>query len=438
MHHKVAAAEGIRGIACFMVIFSHLSLSFFPYLHSFGSYRAPPYALELAIHHSPFGFFYSGTAAVYIFFVLSGYVLTYSIVNSQQPRTKIKSMTLKRLPRLMLPALGSCVLLWLAFYSMQPDGQYVSAWLDALGSEVTGSASLSSLADALYDGVVRTFWYGWSQYNWVLWTMKFELVGSLLIFALLYVHYALPQRSNDAVVKSPSLLAPLWRPVFMLFLLIGLLLLSYISLRMTPFDSNSLTEWSALDILENMLEIVAFLLGMLLFFYYQVLSELMNDWLAFTLLALGLYCAGVHDSSVCYRWLNPWLDGRTYNLLNFIAGPFIVSAVLMNTRLARLFSTSIPVYLGRISFAAYLNHLLIIYVVGLPLFNLLHQWQVSYAISALLSCTAVIGVTIAFSEVYYRVVDQNTLRFSAWLAHVLIRPKSTEATEATQKKPAYK
>lgn len=434
MHHKVAAAEGIRGIACFMVIFSHLSLSFFPYLHSFGRYRAPPYALELAIHHSPFGFFYSGTAAVYIFFVLSGYVLTYSIVNSQQPRTKIKSMTLKRLPRLMLPALGSCVLLWLAFYSMQPDGQYVSAWLDALGSEVsgsevTGSASLSSLTDALYDGVVRTFWYGWSQYNWVLWTMKFELVGSLLIFGLLYARYVPAKTLNRLGLESYVA-----RSVLMTGLLIFLLILSYVSLRMTPFDSNSLTEWSALDILENMLEIVAFLLGMLLFFYYQVLSELMNNWLAFTLLALGLYCAGVHDSSVCYRWLNPWLDGRTYNLLNFIAGSFIVSAVLMNTRLAGLFSTRIPVYLGRISFAAYLNHLLIIYVVGLPLFNLLHQWQISYAISALLSCTAVIGVTIAFSEVYYRVVDQNTLRFSAWLAQTLLRPK---ITEPRIKKPAH-
>ena len=434
MHHKVAAAEGIRGIACFMVIFSHLSLSFFPYLHSFGSYRAPPYALELAIHHSPFGFFYSGTAAVYIFFVLSGYVLTYSIVNSQQPRAKIKAMTLKRLPRLMLPALGSCVLLWLAFYSMQPDGQYVSAWLDALGSEVTGSeiagsVSLSSLTDALYDGVIRTFWYGWSQYNWVLWTMKFELVGSLLVFGLLYARYLPAKTLNRLGLESYVA-----RFVLMTGLLIFLLILSYVSLRMTPFDLDSLAELSVLDIVENTLELVAFLLGMLLFFYYQVLSELMNDWLAFTLLALGLYCAGVHDSSVFYRWLNPWLDGRTYNLLNFIAGPFIVSAVLMNTRLAGLFSTSIPVYLGRISFAAYLNHLLIIYVVGLPLFNLLHQWQISYAISALLSCAAVIGVTIAFSEVYYRVVDQNTLRFSAWLAQMLLRPK---ITEPRIKKPAH-
>ncbi|RYZ99820.1 MAG: acyltransferase, partial [Moraxellaceae bacterium] len=402
-----------------------------------------PYALELAIHHSPFGFFYSGTAAVYIFFVLSGYVLTYSIVNSQQPRAKIKAMTLKRLPRLMLPALGSCLLLWLAFYSVQPDGQYVSEWLDALGSEVTGSeiassgisgsVSLSSLTDALYDGVIRTFWYGWSQYNWVLWTMKFELVGSLLVFGLLYARYVPAKTLNRMGLESYVA-----RFVLMTGLLIFLLILSYVSLRMTPFDLDSLAELSVLDIVENTLELVAFLLGMLLFFYYQVLSELMNDWLACTLLALGLYCAGVHDSSVFYRWLNPWLDGRTYNLLNFIAGPLIVMAVLMNTRLAGLCSTKIPVYLGRISFAAYLNHLLIIYVVGLPLFNLLYQWQLSYATSALISCAAVIGMTIVFSEVYYRVVDQNTLRFSAWLAHVLIRPKSTEATEATQKKPAYK
>jgi len=32
---KVLSVESIRGVACFMVLLSHLSLTFFPYLHAF-------------------------------------------------------------------------------------------------------------------------------------------------------------------------------------------------------------------------------------------------------------------------------------------------------------------------------------------------------------------------------------------------------------------
>ncbi len=392
MQHKVAAAEGIRGIACFMVVFSHLSLSFFPYLHSFDQYHLTAYPLELAIHHSPFAFFYSGTAAVYIFFVLSGYVLSYAIMNSRNPLQKILSMTIKRFPRLMLPALGSCLLLWLAFHYLQPSGQYVSEWIDVLGEENPGP-----LSNAFFDGVVRTFWYGWSQYNWVLWTMKFELVGSLLVFALLYAH---------CKKITWSIMLPL------------VLVASYLLLRMMPFHMANLLQASWLDIVENNLEMLCFLLGMLCFFRFRRLGNLT----AFSLLALGLYCAGVHDNSPSYAWLNPWLDHRTYNLLNFMAGPLVVAAILMNEKLASLFSKRIPVYLGKISFAAYLNHLLLIYVLGLPLFNYLHHAShLSYAANALLTCAVVIAATIIFSELYYRLVDQNAMRFSAWLANICFK-----------------
>lgn len=391
MQHKVAAAEGIRGIACFMVILSHLSLSFFPYLHSFDQNRLQPHALELLIHQSPFAFFYSGTAAVYIFFVLSGYVLTYAIVNSRDPLQKIRSMSVKRLPRLMLPTLGSCMLLWLAFHTMHPSGLYLSEWIDALGEENPGS-----FYEALYDGIIRTFWYGWSQYNWVLWSIKFECVGSFVVFALLYTHYK-------------NMLTYLVLPV--------VLLLSYMALHLMPFEIDSLLKASWLDILENNFEIFSFLLGMLCFFKSRRLGNLT----AFSLLMAGLYCAGVHDNSLSYVWLNPWLDQRTYNILNFLAGPLLVIALLMNDTLANLFSTRILVYLGKISFAAYLNHLLIIYVVGLPFFNVLHAYSpLGYVTHALLSCTLVITVTIIFSEIYYRLIDQNAMRFSGWLARCIL------------------
>lgn len=386
MQNKVAAAEGIRGIACFMVVLSHLSLSFFPYLHYFDHSRLPPSSLELSIHHSPFAFFYSGTAAVYIFFVLSGYVLSYAIMKGNNQLYKIKSMTIKRYPRLMLPSLGSCILLWLAFTYAQPNGAHLSEWIDVMGEQIH-----TPFWDSLFDGSIRVFWLGYSQYNWVLWTMKIELVGSLLVFILLY-----------AKLKRYSLL---WvTPLALLF--------SYMLLHMVPFDATAFNNLKWMDLVEQNLEMLSFLIGMLVFFKYRLLS----NPLCFALLALGLYCAGVHDNSASYSWLNEGLGGRTYNLLNFLAGPLIVISILMNKTLAEFFSTKIPVYLGKISFAAYLNHLLIIYIVGIPCFNWLNSLHVSYGIAALITCVVVIAMTVVVSEIYYRLVDKSAMKFSGLLA----------------------
>ena len=113
---KLLAVESIRGLACFMVLLSHLSLMFFPYLHAFSGKASPiTNPIQSFIHDSPLGFFYSGTSAVFIFFVLSGYILTKVAIRSGDSG-KIISMTAKRYPRLMVPALASCVLAY-AFFS---------------------------------------------------------------------------------------------------------------------------------------------------------------------------------------------------------------------------------------------------------------------------------------------------------------------------------
>lgn len=392
MQNKVAAAEGIRGIACFMVVLSHLSLSFFPYLHNFDQYRLIPYWFETAIHQSPFAFFFSGTAAVYIFFVLSGYVLTYAVMKGSNQTQKIKTMVIKRYPRLMIPALGSCLLLWLAVTYLNPNGSYLSEWIDIFGSEYHGS-----LPDAFYDGMVRTFWNGYSAYNWVLWTMKIELVGSLLVFALLY-----------AKLKNLSFYWTI--PTGLIF--------SYIAIRLTPFDANHLLNLTFMDVFENNLEMLCFLFGMLIFFKFRLLSAT----LSVPLLLIGLYCAGVHNNSPSYAWIYQWLGDRSYNILNFLSGLMIVSAILMNQSLAKIFSTKIPVYLGKISFAAYLNHLLIIYVVGIPVFNALYELQFNYLSAAFITITVIIICTILFSELYYRLVDKQAMQFSNFMGR-LVSPK---------------
>ena len=87
---KINAAESIRGLACLAVVLSHLSLTFFPQLHNFGESAVQQYNFFALLHNSPLAFFYSGTGAVFVFFVLSGYVLSLSSLNKPNATERLK------------------------------------------------------------------------------------------------------------------------------------------------------------------------------------------------------------------------------------------------------------------------------------------------------------------------------------------------------------
>jgi len=388
---KIEAAEAIRGVACLFVVFSHLSLTFFPSMHHFFDEQTTTTNFELMMHNSPFAFWYSGTAAVYIFFVLSGYVLTYTIVNSRDPIKKIQAMSIKRYPRLMLPALASCILLWAAYSFYQPPIQHVTSWGKEIGNvphlfDEGLTASLfgdinqysvfwarciehfGSFVAAGFDGSIRSFFFGYSDYNWVLWTMRIELLGSFVLFFLLYLR-----------TKKPIFA---WLiPIATIVLCLNVDYLGYAS----------------------------FLIGSLFYFHKKKLATVP----ALFCLLLGLYFAGVHNTSSAYSVFYNLLDDQTYEVLNFLAGPLIVISIMWNAKLADVFSNRVTIFLGKISFAAYLNHLLILYVVGIPLFEFLFDQQFGYGLSALTSCIVVVALTIGFSEIFYRLVDKNTMKLSA-------------------------
>ncbi len=396
---KIEAAEAIRGIACLFVVFSHLSLTFFPSMHRFFDEQTTTTNLELMMHHSPFAFWYSGTAAVYIFFVLSGYVLTYTIVNSRDPIKKIQVMSIKRYPRLMLPALASCILLWAAFSFYQPPIQHISSWGAEIGhvphvfdqgiiatlfGETYQHGSLwtwcialfGSFMAAAFDGSIRSFFLGYSDYNWVLWTMRIELLGSFGLFFLLYLRTK--------------------KPVFGWLIPIATIVL-------------------CLHV--DYLGYAAFLIGSLFYFHKKKLATV-PAWIC---LLLGLYFAGVHNGSASYQVFYDVIGEQTYEILNFLAGPLIVIAIMWNTKLAEAFSNRVTIFLGKISFAAYLNHFLILYLIGLPLFQFLFEQQWGYGLSAVTSCIVVVALTIAFSEVFYHFVDKNTMKLSGKISDKFIK-----------------
>ena len=375
---KINSAESIRGLACLAVVFSHLSLSFIPYLHYFDVNDVANNQLIYAIHHSPFAFWYSGTAAVFIFFVLSGYVLSYAICkNPAQISFKLKNMWIKRYPRLMIPALFSCLLIWIVFNTIKIDSQHAGGWLQSYVTQVF------SLKTVFYEGTIGSFLFAESNINWVLWTMTIELLGSFTLFILIGL-----------------------RQLHHVVFFIGSIVFAYFAYY-----------WRGEGFCMG---ISSFIIGMYIYFYGRQISLLC----ASTLLILGLYLAGAHNTSQSYVWLYEWLGNRTYEYGNFFAGILIVYSILMNQKLSNILDQPLLVWLGKLSFSVYLLHLMLMYLICLPFLNLFLSWGWSYLSAVMWASSIFIIVTLGVAQVYSHYVDKLSIDVSQKIAKLILKPKA--------------
>lgn len=378
---KINSAESIRGLACLAVVFSHLSLTFTPFLHNYEKLESSGNSLIDWIYHSPFGFLFSGTGAVFVFFVLSGYVLSYAILSKNDIPLKIKSMSLKRYPRLAIPAGISCLIAFFVLSIPVDTSNILGNWMQKYGT------SDATIFDALYEGFFGSFLFGYINTNWVLWTMQIELIGSFLLFALLYVYHF-----NKSIFIPVALIAPL------------------------PFILISPTF---------MLGMFAFIFGALFYLYGRKISTPIS----ITFLLIGLYFAGIHSTSNSYTLFTSILGTKTYVLLNFLAGIFIVYSVLMNETLSKILDKKALVKLGSLSFSIYLLHIPLIYIIAVPSFNFIFELSQSYLIAAVLASCLLVIVTFILSHFYTKYFDQLSINIANKIERT-ISNKSKETKKA--------
>ncbi len=301
------------------VVLSHLSLIYFVYLHNFTGEGIPEgFPVQKFLHHSIFGFLYSGTSAVFVFFVMSGIVLSRGIEKRSDEYYFVTSFT--RYFRLAIPATFSCLLMFVVLFFISASDQHipgVSGWLEPF------FIKYPSLIDAFSYGAAGAFigppvWSG-HIYNPVLWTMKVELIGSLFV----YVACVFFKRSK----------------------ILSLAVFFVLSMAILPFSTLIA------------LSMVCFFFG---FVYSAFNINYKNNLLGVMLVIIGLYLAGVHNDSESYRWLTNVVKGRSYLLFNFISGIMIVYGVLTSNLISRALENSLLVYLGKLSFPIYVIHIPVI------------------------------------------------------------------------------
>jgi peptidoglycan/LPS O-acetylase OafA/YrhL len=191
---RIAYLESIRGLAAVQVLLLHFFAAFAPDL-----VFALPAAATVAgiIHLSPLYFLYDGYSAVYIFFALSGYVLSRSF---ERHLAQPSSQVLARVIRLGLPALAAALVaaaVMSAFGKLNVPAGILSG-SDWFAAQWNTDVSFLSI---IRDGTVNALFLGYRGLPGVaflipwqapveqsfvapLWTLSIEFYGSMIVLGL--------------------------------------------------------------------------------------------------------------------------------------------------------------------------------------------------------------------------------------------------------------
>lgn len=378
--------EGLRGLAAIVVAVYHFALAFY-LLAYFGprvSSSAQHLPIEPLAYANPLGGLVSGTFAVAIFFVLSGFVL--SIGFFQTGNTDIlRKLAAKRYLRLMLPALVSVLL---CYVLMKIDANYAHAAADVTGSTWLADnwtfaphlgEAIKQATVGIFAGLVIPITH---PYNNVLWTMATEFVGSFIVFFALLLFG-----------KS--------RYRFVLYA--GVLVMTF-------------NTW-----------LLGFMIGMVLADLYAngLIAERRRRWWVLSgILLLAIYLGG-------YPFDGPDLSHTAYapisapmfstlhhqTLATTIGAAILVVAVLSTTQVAAFLRRKRLSVIGKYTFSLYLIHLPVLYGMTTGLFLVFHQvlgYNKAVGLAVLISVPVVWIVTVLFEKF----VDAKAVALASYVADI--------------------
>lgn len=373
--------EGLRGIAAVIVVIFHFLVLFYPVMFYSVGALAPVqhFRLEDNIHGTPLLAFLSGTFSVAVFFVLSGFVLSVGFFSVKDPQI-IKRLAAKRYLRLMLPALVSILI---ALFFIKIGFSHFNEV-----REVTQSSAVPlmwsrspDLFTAIYEGLVVIFVNApVNNFNPALWTMKYEFIGSFIVFgtALLFAHSK-------------------WRWVVYSALIVG-----------------THSNWY-----------LGFILGMILADLYVHREELLRKIpqpAYIGILALGIFMGAFPrstslDSTVYGHIMLPWLtEGANRGLYTTLGALCIVVSAIGMLRFKRILSSKFLSRLGGYTYSLYLVHQPLVYVVGTSLF--MAFLTIGYSKAVLLAFLCTVPVIALATVLFHRYVELPSMKVASYSQEV--------------------
>lgn len=334
--NKIFPLESMRGIAAFVVLVFHFILGFAPQRHG---QEAQSAIKDGNLLESPLFFLINGHAAVFFFFVLSGFVLSYKFFQ-RQTNDGLTESVIKRWPRLFPLAMISTVLSWvflnLDWYAHREAAAITkSQWMGSFAYS-SGDLSQMDFFDSFMQGFFYSFFRGDQSLNTSLWTMRYEFIGSLLVFGLIPI-------LNGA------------RKRVALILLLVTLAVCY----------------------HNHMTFSAFIAGCFLSYYRaQVRKDtplFTSNWVSLTLAILVVFIGfnfyTVHQPMFAFMGnINPVLAEKLRTIFYVTASICLIQLILNHKWLYDKLNGKIGIFLGRCSFAIYVMHVPIMFTCGTAAF----------------------------------------------------------------------
>jgi peptidoglycan/LPS O-acetylase OafA/YrhL len=385
---RVAWLDGLRGLAAMQVVLLHYACAFLPGL-GFGNPRYIHFNWELRVIDTPLDFLFDGTTAVYLFFIISGVVLTYAF--SGQHLT-ILPLIARRLIRLGLPLAGTLTLAAILF-TVLPGAQPAASRLLGIswfGVPLPSPVPVRAIVHQIFvEGLLTGYseqaphWLGailglapiQQARNPPLWTLHIEFVGSLLVMALVATRASLGRatyRGTCVVLAVCFLASPL----------------------------------------------CLFILGHLAAPYLQrAAGGAYRRVLAASCLILGILLSTTTIFSLpppLLSWLRsppigPSIELR--NLLPVFGSILVFASVTQLPTLRRSLETPALRWLGKISFSLYLTHFPILFTVTAAAYTA-EAAYLPYGASLAVGILAGIPVSLAVAALFERWIDRPAINLS--------------------------
>jgi peptidoglycan/LPS O-acetylase OafA/YrhL len=373
MSEKISYLDGLRGVAAVNVMIMHFFVALAP---------AMVYGNELPSHFgnldhifstTPLGLIGAGNFSVCIFFVLSGYVLTQKFFKTRDNNVIISS-AMRRYIRLFIPVFAAVMLSYLlassGLYRYYIDTMTVSA-----GSNYRGYWTFTpDFLDAIKQAAWNSFFIGGAiPYNPVLWTMRVEFFGSMLVFAMALLFGSMRNRWTFYLS-----LAFLFINFYYLAFVIGIVLADVFNSKTPMFKTD---------------------------------NRIILSIILISGLFLGSYPVSPLPDDSLYRFLDIGFF-ETPMVIYHIIGAGMLMYVLLNSRgLQSFFSSPVPLFLGKISYSLYLVHFMVISSFTCALFLSLYP-VLSYGSAVLVSLFLSLLLIIPLSYLFYKYVDRAGIELS--------------------------
>jgi peptidoglycan/LPS O-acetylase OafA/YrhL len=373
---RLTYLQGLRGLAAMIVLVHHFAANFYP--ATISAHEGMPHGdWEHWFWQTPLGILLAGHAAVCLFFILSGYVLSlpYFGAAGSGPDHLLAAMV-KRPPRLLAMVAASMLISYFVFR--------LHGYFNQPAAELTGSTQLAYYFKALPSPATfaKNFLldpFGTaSSYDPPLWTILHELLGSYVTFVFVLLFRGARYRG--------------W-----VYLVLAAALSTY--------------------------PILGFVIGIALadacVNFPSTVRKYRDGWISVAILLGGVYFAAYPFwaplGDLAFSWYARLPHFLIPDLYPLIGASLLLCGVILNSPFQRLLSGAILLFLGRISYAVYAIHFLVIFSFSSWLFLCLREvcgYDGSAAL-VFLASLAVVGLLAFFLTVC---VDEVAIKVSNDLA----------------------